>query len=145
VRNEGNQMHKHLRGGVGAVAALAIFAISSPVTVHAEPARVVASATSSATTAAVRNANGSFTVSWSGAGRHQVYASTRPGNPSKNGRLVGASAFGTLNVKGLEDDARWYFEVERAERSEEHTSELQSRENLVCRLLLEKKKKNKSA
>src|SRR5690606_39764697 len=29
----------------------------------------------------------------------------------------------------------------RAPRSEEHTSELQSRENLVCRLLLEKKKK----
>src|SRR5690606_41628138 len=29
-----------------------------------------------------------------------------------------------------------------AVRSEEHTSELQSRENLVCRLLLEKKKKN---
>src|SRR5690606_39927099 len=27
-------------------------------------------------------------------------------------------------------------------RSEEHTSELQSRENLVCRLLLEKKKHN---
>src|SRR2546429_777897 len=37
--------------------------------------------------------------------------------------------------------------VERAggvakERSEEHTSELQSRLHLVCRLLLEKKKKN---
>src|SRR5215475_7486228 len=31
-----------------------------------------------------------------------------------------------------------------ARRSEEHTSELQSRENLVCRLLLEKKKKNKN-
>src|SRR5690606_41204794 len=29
-------------------------------------------------------------------------------------------------------------------RSEEHTSELQSRENLVCRLLLEKKKKQKN-
>src|SRR5690606_41706066 len=29
----------------------------------------------------------------------------------------------------------------RTDRSEEHTSELQSRENLVCRLLLEKKKK----
>src|SRR5690606_41819155 len=28
-----------------------------------------------------------------------------------------------------------------AGRSEEHTSELQSRENIVCRLLLEKKKK----
>src|SRR5690606_41444236 len=30
-------------------------------------------------------------------------------------------------------------------RSEEHTSELQSRENLVCRLLLEKKKLHKSS
>src|SRR5690606_41719779 len=29
-------------------------------------------------------------------------------------------------------------------RSEEHTSELQSRENLVCRLLLEKKKKHQN-
>src|SRR2546430_10513501 len=29
----------------------------------------------------------------------------------------------------------------RRERSEEHTSELQSQSNLVCRLLLEKKKK----
>src|SRR2546430_11195741 len=29
-------------------------------------------------------------------------------------------------------------------RSEEHTSELQSQSNLVCRLLLEKKKKNNS-
>src|SRR5690606_41993493 len=31
-------------------------------------------------------------------------------------------------------------ESARCVRSEEHTSELQSRENLVCRLLLEKKK-----
>src|SRR5438270_9155326 len=31
--------------------------------------------------------------------------------------------------------------VERSSRSEEHTSELQSQSNLVCRLLLEKKKK----
>src|SRR5688572_31590730 len=30
------------------------------------------------------------------------------------------------------------------QRSEEHTSELQSQSNLVCRLLLEKKKKNKN-
>src|SRR5688572_31520734 len=30
------------------------------------------------------------------------------------------------------------------ERSEEHTSELQSQSNLVCRLLLEKKKKKQS-
>src|SRR2546427_9049117 len=30
----------------------------------------------------------------------------------------------------------------QVQRSEEHTSELQSQSNLVCRLLLEKKKKN---
>src|SRR2546427_13269255 len=32
----------------------------------------------------------------------------------------------------------------RCQRSEEHTSELQSQSNLVCRLLLEKKKKKKT-
>src|SRR5205085_4868301 len=32
---------------------------------------------------------------------------------------------------------------EKEKRSEEHTSELQSQSNLVCRLLLEKKKKKK--
>src|SRR5690625_7904719 len=35
-----------------------------------------------------------------------------------------------------------FFMTTRANRSEEHTSELQSRGHLVCRLLLEKKKKN---
>src|SRR5690606_39983106 len=34
------------------------------------------------------------------------------------------------------------FSEEDEARSEEHTSELQSRENLVCRLLLEKKKRS---
>src|SRR5690554_7155764 len=34
-------------------------------------------------------------------------------------------------------------EMEHQFRSEEHTSELQSRPHLVCRLLLEKKKNNK--
>src|SRR2546421_2497738 len=33
------------------------------------------------------------------------------------------------------------FRIVSIERSEEHTSELQSRSDLVCRLLLEKKKK----
>src|SRR5690606_40763691 len=32
---------------------------------------------------------------------------------------------------------KWEDGIERLHRSEEHTSELQSRENLVCRLLLE--------
>src|SRR5690606_40069893 len=39
----------------------------------------------------------------------------------------------------LGDDARRRAPDRRRRRSEEHTSELQSRENLVCRLLLEKK------
>src|SRR5688572_31678835 len=40
----------------------------------------------------------------------------------------------------IPDDARWLSGV-CGVRSEEHTSELQSQSNLVCRLLLEKKKK----
>src|SRR2546422_8453757 len=40
---------------------------------------------------------------------------------------------------------RWWFvyALSLLDRSEEHTSELQSRLHLVCRLLLEKKKKQK--
>src|SRR5690606_42036131 len=47
-------------------------------------------------------------------------------------------------VKTLEcvyDTVKTYREASTRPRSEEHTSELQSRENLVCRLLLEKKNK----
>src|SRR5690554_7450048 len=53
-------------------------------------------------------------------------------------------------VDGLRPDEAWMIErAPRSEiwlreiRSEEHTSELQSRPHLVCRLLLEKKKKKK--
>src|SRR5438034_5640732 len=35
--------------------------------------------------------------------------------------------------------------ADQTQRSEEHTSELQSHSDLVCRLLLEKKKKNKNS
>src|SRR3989440_926326 len=38
----------------------------------------------------------------------------------------------------------WSSDVCSSDRSEEHTSELQSRSDLVCRLLLEKKKKQNS-
>src|SRR5690554_211346 len=38
-------------------------------------------------------------------------------------------------------DVREVIEKAKKQRSEEHTSELQSRPHLVCRLLLEKKKK----
>src|SRR5690606_39979415 len=63
-----------------------------------------------------------------------------------------ASAMETLGTVGSEYLPRlagWFVRISRqfdswltAARSEEHTSELQSRENLVCRLLLEKKKKS---
>src|SRR5438132_9055101 len=43
---------------------------------------------------------------------------------------------------GLED-AGTLASVVRASRSEEHTSELQSHSDLVCRLLLEKKKQHR--
>src|SRR2546421_6278307 len=45
-----------------------------------------------------------------------------------------------VKVRGKDKNAGKH---DRYERSEEHTSELQSRSDLVCRLLLEKKKKNK--
>src|SRR5437773_6995282 len=43
--------------------------------------------------------------------------------------------------KDLAGAHQMFIEAEDAERSEEHTSELQSHHDLVCRLLLEKKKK----
>src|SRR2546422_7010310 len=56
-----------------------------------------------------------------------------------------------LNVPGVEPPARRRRRCVAASiccatatRSEEHTSELQSRLHLVCRLLLEKKKRNKT-
>src|SRR5690606_39862455 len=42
--------------------------------------------------------------------------------------------------KGIDASIHFLKNIAGASRSEEHTSELQSRENLVCRLLLEKKK-----
>src|SRR3712207_8515439 len=61
----------------------------------------------------------------------------RPGAPA---HVVSESKPFYFKITGLQDQlgrttARYF------ERSEEHTSELQSRQYLVCRLLLEKKKK----
>src|SRR2546422_8153642 len=53
------------------------------------------------------------------------------------------SLFDNGNVRRSADpNANSRGQVLRINRSEEHTSELQSRLHLVCRLLLEKKKKN---
>src|SRR5690606_41334526 len=49
---------------------------------------------------------------------------------------AGSSSLATGSTDGLAGEEP----TAEAERSEEHTSELQSRENLVCRLLLDKKK-----
>src|SRR5699024_3659228 len=57
---------------------------------------------------------------------------------NKNGIVVDKKEY-QLTV----DDIYRFVEQSSSERSEEHTSELQSRFDLVCRLLLEKKKNNK--
>src|SRR5690606_40654672 len=51
--------------------------------------------------------------------------------------LTGLRLFGVQFLRQCTRGFRQFLGL----RSEEHTSELQSRENLVCRLLLEKKKK----
>src|SRR2546422_5509912 len=56
-------------------------------------------------------------------------------------RVVRAGGRG--EARRLGRDARGELPRGDGVRSEEHTSELQSRLHLVCRLLLEKKKKNK--
>src|SRR5699024_11817754 len=53
------------------------------------------------------------------------------------------AAFGIMEIHGMTSSvARNSNPAVIAVRSEEHTSELQSRFDLVCRLLLEKKKKD---
>src|SRR5690606_39848422 len=66
------------------------------------------------------------------------------GAPLGAGQLVAGGA-GPVPGDGVHDPAAREAPLgrplrTRLSRSEEHTSELQSRENLVCRLLLEKKK-----
>src|SRR5436309_10912235 len=55
----------------------------------------------------------------------------------RDGEAASLDALGAY--RGLIEEATV---LHQEQRSEEHTSELQSRENLVCRLLLEKKKIN---
>src|SRR3712207_7029644 len=73
--------------------------------------------------------------------RRCVFASGACGDAS-HGRLERAAA-GARGGPGPELDRRGEGARHRPlDRSEEHTSELQSRQYLVCRLLLEKKKQN---
>src|SRR5437868_9328140 len=52
---------------------------------------------------------------------------------------------GAVRVRDRAGERRCSSAIRRRRRSEEHTSELQSRFDLVCRLLLEKKKSCMSA
>src|SRR5690606_41948250 len=88
----------------------------------------------------------SYTLSYTtlfrsrGGGRvHRAVLAAPPGTLNATLRVTEQGEI--INAKyGLRGIALRTFE----QRSEEHTSELQSRENLVCRLLLEKKKKKHS-
>src|SRR5258707_7742269 len=55
-----------------------------------------------------------------------------------------AKAERQIDLKGIAFDGGKGIKEVAISRSEEHTSELQSRQYLVCRLLLEKKKNNRS-
>src|SRR5438093_7494742 len=75
-----------------------------------------------------------------GPGRARSRLGRRPG-----GRGLGAVLLVAIGHRHLVHHADEAVELDgdgRSLRSEEHTSELQSLTNLVCRLLLEKKKKN---
>src|SRR3712207_7326299 len=62
------------------------------------------------------------------------------GPPRGHRRQLPARRRPALVVPGSDDRVEPRHGPQRERRSEEHTSELQSRQYLVCRLLLEKKK-----
>src|SRR5690606_40227814 len=70
--------------------------------------------------------------------RSQTKVTAEVINAAKNMKVIGRAGVGVDNID-VNAATRKGIIVMNA-RSEEHTSELQSRENLVCRLLLEKKK-----
>src|SRR2546422_3024731 len=61
--------------------------------------------------------------------------------PVEGGALTAGCSGGGAAAAAAANVAAWATASTLAARSEEHTSELQSRLHLVCRLLLEKKKK----
>src|SRR5687768_18367434 len=63
-----------------------------------------------------------------------------PARPRPSRRSRRRAGVGSRRRRGSAEPAR----ATRGRRSEEHTSELQSRLHLVCRLLLEKKKNTKT-
>src|SRR5438132_13601381 len=75
----------------------------------------------------------------SGVRNHQAAARQIPSiHPSSDDETPAAMRANTDVTRGRGDAAKW--RGGEGVRSEEHTSELQSHSDLVCRLLLEKKK-----
>src|SRR5436309_9347542 len=68
-------------------------------------------------------------------------AGSQPGAPLQLSFAKTEAGRGRVGPQVATSSAEGLQTVRRSGRSEEHTSELQSRENIVCRLLLEKKKK----
>src|SRR2546422_8351982 len=62
--------------------------------------------------------------------------------PLPEARNVSIRKSSSLISISMSSSTTGYTNTDAKERSEEHTSELQSRLHLVCRLLLEKKKKH---
>src|SRR5258708_19427249 len=60
-----------------------------------------------------------------------------------NASGIQKAAKGELSFVQISDSHMGFNKPANSDRSEEHTSELQSPDHLVCRLLLEKKKKKK--
>src|SRR5258707_3482881 len=66
---------------------------------------------------------------------------------SRSASAMTRAGFLASKLKMLRSRCGWgcsLFRISASQRSEEHTSELQSRQYLVCRLLLEKKNKQSS-
>src|SRR5690606_41665173 len=75
---------------------------------------------------------------------HELCLLCRPGRAGAQGGARGDRGGGESGHRAGQRSGRGQRTGAAGCRSEEHTSELQSRENLVCRLLLEKKKKMKT-
>src|SRR5687768_18279257 len=71
-----------------------------------------------------------------------LFRSLRQGLPAKAAAPGHCAAWNSPLPRSRTEDGRLHPPYTTQQRSEEHTSELQSRLHLVCRLLLEKKKKN---
>src|SRR5204863_10207273 len=114
--------------------------VALPAAAYPNPERVVATFQQMADAAAsipgvTRASVSSFAAMGGGGGTNGLLPEGQP------------FALGNLILSGLRIITPGFFEAMRVPnevRSEEHTSELQSRRDLVCRLLLEKKKRKRT-